>query len=37
MKNLGNMMKQVQEMQASWRRYVALKNEYHQAKLGDCF
>lgn len=28
---------QVQEMQASWRRYVALKNEYHQARLGDCF
>ena len=28
---------QLQEMQASWRRYVALKNEYHQAKLGDCF
>jgi carbonic anhydrase/acetyltransferase-like protein (isoleucine patch superfamily) len=28
---------QVQEMQASWQRYVALKNEYHQAKLGDCF
>ncbi|MDD2463092.1 MAG: gamma carbonic anhydrase family protein [Desulfobulbus sp.] len=28
---------QVQEMHASWRRYVALKNEYHQAKLGDCF
>ena len=28
---------QLQEMQASWRRYVALKNEYHQAKVGDCF
>jgi carbonic anhydrase/acetyltransferase-like protein (isoleucine patch superfamily) len=28
---------QVQEMQASWRRYVALKNEYYQAKTGDCF
>jgi len=28
---------QVEEMQASWRRYVALKNEYYQAKLGDCF
>ena len=28
---------QVQEMQASWRRYVALKNEYHQARVGDCF
>jgi carbonic anhydrase/acetyltransferase-like protein (isoleucine patch superfamily) len=28
---------QLQEMQASWRRYVALKNEYHQARIGDCF
>lgn len=28
---------QVQEMQASWRRYVELKNEYHQARIGDCF
>lgn len=28
---------QVQEMQASWRRYVELKNEYHQASIGDCF
>lgn len=28
---------QIQEMQASWRRYVALKNEYHQARVGDCF
>lgn len=28
---------QVQEMQASWRRYVALKNEYHRARVGDCF
>ena len=28
---------QIQEMQASWRRYVALKNEYYQAKVGDCF
>jgi hypothetical protein len=24
-------------MQASWRRYVALKNEYHKARVGDCF
>ena len=29
--------KQIEEMQASWRRYVALKNEYYQAKVGDCF
>lgn len=28
---------QVQEMQASWRRYVELKNEYHLARIGDCF
>lgn len=28
---------QVLDMQASWRRYVALKNEYHQARVGDCF
>ncbi len=28
---------QVQEMHASWRRYAALKNEYHQAGIGDCF
>ena len=28
---------QVQEMQSSWRRYVELKNEYHQARIGDCF
>ena len=28
---------QIQEMQASWKRYVALKNEYHQARIGDCF
>ena len=28
---------QVLEMQASWRRYVELKNEYHQARIGDCF
>ena len=28
---------QVQDMQASWRRYVELKNEYHQARIGDCF
>lgn len=28
---------QLAEMQASWRRYVALKNEYHQARVGDCF
>jgi len=28
---------QLLEMQASWKRYVALKNEYYQAKVGDCF
>lgn len=28
---------QVQDMHASWRRYVELKNEYHQARIGDCF
>ncbi len=28
---------QVREMQSSWQRYVALKNEYHQAHVGDCF
>ena len=28
---------QVLEMQASWKRYVALKNEYHRARVGDCF
>jgi carbonic anhydrase/acetyltransferase-like protein (isoleucine patch superfamily) len=28
---------QLKEMQASWRRYVDLKNEYHRAKVGDCF
>jgi len=28
---------QIQDLQASWRRYVALKNEYHQARVGDCF
>ncbi len=29
--------KQVEEFRASWQRYVALKNEYMQAKVGDCF
>ncbi|MCL2457559.1 MAG: gamma carbonic anhydrase family protein [Desulfobulbus sp.] len=28
---------QLQEMQAMWRRYVTLKNEYHGAGIGDCF
>ncbi|MBM9615060.1 gamma carbonic anhydrase family protein [Desulfobulbus rhabdoformis] len=28
---------QVQDFHASWKRYVALKNEYHKAQLGDCF
>ena len=28
---------QVLEMQASWKPYVALKNEYHRARVGDCF
>lgn len=28
---------QVLEMQASWKRYVALKNDYHRARVGDCF
>lgn len=28
---------QIEEMHASWRRYVALKNEYHRARVGDCF
>ncbi|MCL1980259.1 MAG: gamma carbonic anhydrase family protein [Proteobacteria bacterium] len=28
---------QLQEMQASWRRYLALKNEYYRAGLGDGF
>lgn len=28
---------QIQGMQASWKVYVALKNEYHQARIGDCF
>ena len=29
--------KQVEEFRASWQRYVALKNEYMQARVGDCF
>ncbi len=28
---------QVEEFRASWQRYVALKNEYMLAKVGDCF
>jgi len=28
---------QIQEMKASWQRYVSLKNEYHRAGVGDCF
>ena len=28
---------QVEGFRASWQRYVALKNEYMQAKVGDCF
>ena len=28
---------QVEEFRASWQRYVALKNEYMRAKVGDCF
>ncbi len=28
---------QVAEFHASWKRYVALKNEYHQAEVGHCF
>ncbi|PIE60562.1 MAG: gamma carbonic anhydrase family protein [Desulfobulbus propionicus] len=28
---------QVQEFHASWKRYVDLKNEYHQAGVGHCF
>jgi carbonic anhydrase/acetyltransferase-like protein (isoleucine patch superfamily) len=28
---------QIQEMQASWRRYVALKNDYIKAGMGDYF
>ena len=28
---------QVEDFRASWQRYVALKNEYMQAKVGDCF
>ena len=28
---------QIQEMQASWRRYAALKNDYIKAGMGDYF
>ncbi|PIE58095.1 MAG: gamma carbonic anhydrase family protein [Desulfobulbus propionicus] len=28
---------QVAGIRKSWQGYVALKNEYHQAKVGDCF
>ncbi len=28
---------QVEELRASWQRYVALKNEYMAAELGTCF
>nr|WP_320010759.1 gamma carbonic anhydrase family protein [uncultured Desulfobulbus sp.] len=28
---------QVKGFHDSWKRYVALKNEYHKAQLGDCF
>lgn len=29
--------KQVAALRTSWQHYVALKNEYMQAKMGDCF